>query len=403
MFFEIITAVICGVCAGIITGLIPGIHINLVSLILLSLSGYFLGFTSPIVLACFIIAMSITHTFLDSIPSIFLGAPDADTALAVLPGHQLLLEGRGYEAVKLTVIGSLCCLILVIAIIPFLIPVVPAIYKYIEPFMAYILIAVSVYMVSKEGNWLQRFWGLFVFLSSGILGLIVLTLPNVKQPLFPMLSGLFGISTLLYSLSQKVTIPNQKITEDIKIPRKNTIKALSAATFSGSLTGIFPGLGAAQAAILSMNIVGNIGNYAFLILIGGINTVNFAFSLVTLYTLQKARNGAVVAVMEIVKSIDINGLITFLAVALIAGGLATFLVLLFTRIFSRIITKVNYRMLCFVIISFITVLTFYFSSWIGLLILIVSTAIGLIAPITGVKRSNAMGSLLLPVILFFLL
>ena len=103
MFFDIIAAVLVGCCAGIITGLIPGIHINLVSLLLVSVSGYFLGFTSPIVLGVFIISMSVTHTFLDTLPSIFLGAPDADTALAVLPGHRLLLEGRGYEAVKLTV------------------------------------------------------------------------------------------------------------------------------------------------------------------------------------------------------------------------------------------------------------------------------------------------------------
>jgi len=39
-------------------------------------------------------------------PSIFLGAPEADTALAVLPGHALLMEGRGEEAVRLSAIGS---------------------------------------------------------------------------------------------------------------------------------------------------------------------------------------------------------------------------------------------------------------------------------------------------------
>ena len=112
MFLEILLAIFCGCCAGIITGIIPGIHINLVSLLLVSLSGYMLGFTSPLVLAVFIISMAVTHTFLDPIPSIFLGAPDADQALNVLPGHRLLMQGMGYEAVKLTVIGSLLSLIL---------------------------------------------------------------------------------------------------------------------------------------------------------------------------------------------------------------------------------------------------------------------------------------------------
>ena len=118
IFLEILTALLIGCFFGIITGLIPGVHINLLSLMLVSISGYLLGFTSPIVLGAFIIAMSITHTFLDSIPSIFLGAPDADQALNVLPGHKLLLQGKGYEAVKLTVIGSLLCLISTSLIIP---------------------------------------------------------------------------------------------------------------------------------------------------------------------------------------------------------------------------------------------------------------------------------------------
>jgi len=402
MFLEILAAVFIGILFGIFTGLIPGIHINLVSLLLLSISAYFLGFTSPLVLGVFIIAMSVTHTFLDTIPSIFLGAPDADTALSVLPGHRLLLKGMGYEAVKLTIIGSLLCLILTIIIIPFMIPFVPMAYNFIKPYIGWILLAVSVFMILKENGLNKRFWGFYVFMISGILGLIVLNWPNLKQPLFPMLSGLFGLSVLIISLFQNVEIPKQRITEMIKVPKSKSIKAILGATFSGSLTGMFPGLGAAQAAILSMQLVGELGMYAFLILIGGINTVNFVFSLVTLYTLQKARNGAVVAVLEIVKSISLNELIIFMGSALLAGGIATFLALKITRLFSRFITKINYRKLVLGVISFIVILVFYFSSWSGLFILIVSTAIGIIPASMGVKRSLAMGCLMLPVILFFI-
>jgi len=122
MFLQLLLAILCGILAGIFTGLIPGIHINLISLILLSLSPILLQYTNPITLCCFIIAMSVTHTFLDAVPSVFLGAPDADQALNVLPGHKLLLEGKGFEAVKLTVIGSLLSLILATALIPLLIP-----------------------------------------------------------------------------------------------------------------------------------------------------------------------------------------------------------------------------------------------------------------------------------------
>ena len=402
MFLEIVLAVLLGIAAGIITGLIPGVHINLISIILVSISSYFLGFTSPLTLAVFIISMAITHTFLDAIPSIFLGAPDSDMALGVLPGHRLLLKGKGYEAVKLTVIGSFLSLLFTLILIPIMIPIVPLFYTFIEPFIAYILILVVLFMIlSSKGA--KKLWSLFVFLISGVLGLIVLNWPNLDQPLFPMLSGLFGISTLLISLVQNSRIPKQKFTETIFVKTKNKVKAISAAVFSGSLTGIFPGLGAAQAAVISMQLVGNIGDYGFMIMIGGINTVNFVFSLVTLYTLEKARNGAIVAVMQIIESIDLTHLLVFLFIALLVGGIAAFLALKITRIFAKFVTRIDYKKLSIGVIAFISLLVIYFSGLMGFLVLITSTAIGMIAPLKGVKRSNAMGCLLLPVILFFIL
>lgn len=403
LFLELFIACLLGVSAGIITGLIPGIHINLISILLVSLSAYFLGFTDPVVLGVFIIAMAVTHTFLDSIPSIFLGAPDADMVMSVLPGHQLLLEGRGYEAVKLTVIGSFFSLLLVILIMPLLIPFVPLIYSFLEPYIGYILIFVVLFMILKENGLDNKFWSFYLFFLSGILGLLVLNMPNLSQPLFPMLSGLFGVSTLIVSLSQNVEVPKQRVTEMIHVSLGKKLRALGAAVFSGSLTGIFPGLGAAQASIIGMQLVGNIGNYGFMILIGGINTVNFVFSLATFYTLQKARNGAIVAVMEIVRSISLNELIVFLAAALIAGSIAAFLALLFARVFSKLIGLVNYKMVCMLIIGLISILSFVFGGILGLVVLVTSTFIGMLAPLIGVKRSHAMGCLLLPVILFFIL
>ena len=118
-----------------------------------------------------------------------------------------------------------------------------------------------------------------MFFSSGVLGLIVLNIHNMKQPLFPLLSGLFGVSALIMSLSTNPKIPEQSITETIVVERGKTGRALAGGTFSGIITGFFPGLGAAQAAVIAMQIVGNIGEYAFMIMIGGISTVNFLFSI----------------------------------------------------------------------------------------------------------------------------
>ncbi|MBI2575700.1 tripartite tricarboxylate transporter permease [Candidatus Woesearchaeota archaeon] len=403
MGIDLVIAALVGIGAGIFTGLVPGIHVNLVSVLLITLSSSLLGFASPLALATFIISLGITHTFLDSIPSIFLGAPDADMVMGVLPGHRLLLEGRGFEAVKLTVVGSFLSLLGTLLVVPLLIPVFPFLHNLIEPYLAYLLILVILFMVWKEKGLRKMVWALIVFFLSGVLGIVTLGWPNLNQPLFPLLSGLFGVSTLLLSLQQNVKIPPQSISDTIKIDKLSQTKAIGAAMLSGGLAGLLPGLGSAQAAILAMELVPGLNMFAFLILIGGINTVNFAVSLVTLYTLGKARNGAVVAVLELLKSISTTQLLIFLGTALFAGSIATLLTLFIAKKFAVWMEKVNYRKLCLMVISFITILSSVFDGFLGLLILGTSTALGLLAPLLGIKRSNAMGCLLLPVILFFLL
>ncbi len=124
----LILALILGIIAGTITGLIPGIHINLVAVLLLSFSAFFLSYVSPLVLVVFIASMAICHSFLDFIPSIFLGAPDEDTVLSILPGHEMLIKGKAYEAIILTLYGSLAAIILTLFLTPIFIYLLPIIY-----------------------------------------------------------------------------------------------------------------------------------------------------------------------------------------------------------------------------------------------------------------------------------
>ncbi len=400
MFLEILVAIALGVCAGIITGLIPGIHINLVSIVLLSLSPILLNYVPLLSLGVFIIAMAVTHTFLDFIPGVFLGAPESETALSILPGHRLLLQGKAFEAVKLTVIGSLFCLLLAIALAPLLFFTLGFVYPLLKQYIGVILICVVAFMILKDST---KLWNALVFFLSGVLGLIVLNFPNLSDPLFPMLSGLFGTSMLLHSLMDKVHVPEQTTTETIKVDRKHVISALSAGTVAGGLTSFFPGLGAAQGAIIASQFTKDIGDHAFMILVGGINTVNFVLSLITLSVIEKARNGAVIVVQNLFGGVTIQDVLIFFFAAMIVAGIATILALWLTKGFAKVIVKVNYQAMCIGIIVFITLLVLYFSGWIGIIVLITATAVGLIAPIKGIGRNHAMGCLLLPVILYFIL
>ncbi len=400
MFWQILLAITLGVTSGILTGLIPGIHVNLVSLIALSLSPLLLQFVSPVTIAVFIICLAVTHSFLDSIPSIYLGAPDEAQALSVLPGHRMLLEGRGYDALKLTLVGSFFSLLLCLVLVPLFLPLVELVYPIIKNFIGYILIAVMAYLILKDN---KRKYNFLVFALSGCLGFVVLNIPNVDNVLFPLLSGLFGFSVLITSIMQNSRIPKQEISKKTDIERKTIAKAVAGATTVGFIASFLPGFGSSQAAIIATQVLRNIGNNGFLILVGGINTVNFTLSLITLYIIDKARNGAVVAISQIVDKTTLTELSIYFSGALIAGSIAVFLALSIAKIFSKMISKVNYKVLVLSIIGFTIILVFYFSGGLGLAILITATALGFFAGLLGVGKNHCLGCLIVPVICYFVL
>lgn len=386
---ELLLATLLGVAAGVFTGLTPGVHVNLLATLALA-AGIGAGG------APFLVALAVTHSFLSTIPAILLGAPESATALGVLPGHRYVLKGLGYMAIKLTLIGSYLGLLIALALIPVWWQAIK-LYDYLVPVMGYVLLAVSAYMILRDN---KRFWALTTYLLSGALGYVVLNQPITTDPLFPMLSGLFGTSTLIYSLSQTSTLPPQRVESAISLRAKDATKALLAGNASGFLTSMLPGLGAAQAAVLGMNISGKIGDHGFLIMIGTISTVNFSLSLLTWLALDKARNGAVVAITQLLAP-STQAVLLLGLVALIAASLAVPLCLLLARGAVHTITRIPYTALTTSIIGLIIGLVAVLTGIRGLAVLVVATSIGLIPALAKCGRAHAMGCLMLPVAFYF--
>ncbi|MFT4326488.1 MAG: tripartite tricarboxylate transporter permease [Candidatus Woesearchaeota archaeon] len=391
MFIQTLLAILIGVTAGTFTGLIPGIHINLISNLLLASLGV-LSKVHPLALACFIIAMSTTHSFLDVIPSTYLGAPDASNALIALPAHRMLIEGRGYEAIRLTVIGSFGGLVVTALISPFAYVGIQKIYPYLEQYMFIILLSVISFIILKDK---RRFIIIPFFLFSGVLGYVALNLPLIKDPLFPLLSGLFGLSILIKSFNDNTSIPEQNLEYEI-VPKT---KSIMGGFIAGGLTSFLPGLGASQGAAIASSLF-KTTQKGFLILIGGINTVNFVLSIVAFLAIQRARNGSILAVTQIIE-FSLFSVIVFILVTLISGALASFLALKIAVIFGSIMQKVSYKKTISSVIGLILVTTLILSNMYGMILLIASTALGLLATEKNVPKNCLMGCLLLPVLIYF--
>ncbi len=394
-------AILLGVLAGTFTGLIPGLHVNLVTLLVVGFSSSFLSGFNVFLLVVFIVSLALTHSFLDSIPSIFLGAPDESQVLSVLPGHRFLLNGLGHQAVVLTLVGSLVALLLTFFIIPFGLKFLSIVYLFLKPLVPYLLIIVVIVLLFLSGKF---FLNLIFFSFAGLLGLLVFSLPNQSNILLPLLTGLFGLSSLLISFIGDVNVlPKQFLNNSLDLSVSDLEKNSVRATIVGVLAAFLPGLGSSQSAIIASATMKEKSDKDYLLLVGGINTVNFAFSLITLFVIAKARNGAIVGVNSLLNnSLSFNQLLVLFSILLIVGGLAGLLGVFLSRSVSRLVSRIDYKKLLLFIMSFLFLMVFLLSGFQGLLILFTSTALGLLANFLGSQKNMLLGVLLLPTIIFLL-
>jgi putative membrane protein len=435
---------VMGVVTGIATGLLPGLHVNNIALILLSLSGaivsafgflYSFGFSEEfifILIAVFIISTSISHTFHDVIPSTFLGAPDEDMALSVLPAHSLLLEGKGYEAVAISAMGSYGAIIfcfLLLFPIRFIIGSPIFFYNSLKEIMLFVLIAISILMIATEKSKIDDFikkgkapsifgmlFALFVFTVSGIFGLVILGLPvdspiGLSSPvLFPALSGLFGTPTLLTSLMTKPKIPKQNIKEikfNKKVKKSSSLSVMTG-SIGGILVSIIPGITSATGTVIAMNARGESDKRQTIITLSAVNTACAFFVVAVMFIILRSRSGATLAVMDLISVPEWSSLVmpsnlAYLLIAVILGGcLSYFFTLKIGKIFAKHFANVPYSLVVKLTISLIVILVFLFTGFLGVLILLIATAIGLLPVEWGVRRSHCMGILLIPIMIYFL-
>jgi putative membrane protein len=408
-----------GFLLGIISGLTPGLHLNNFAAMLLAISPQLMAYgLSPFHMACIILAASISQTFFDAIPAIFLGAPDSEVALTVLPGQRLMQEGRGIEAVRLSALGSAGAVLFSLVMIIPLSWAASNYYDYLTKYMGVLLLAIALMMIKSEmGPQIEGQGSLvhykykalagLLFLTSGLLGifafqregLIASPLGLEAQVLLPLLSGIFGASGLLYSLSTDAEVPEQK---DSKIKLKPA--PLAAALFSGSLGGSvvawIPGVSPSVAAITA-----RLGRPSspeeFLVSNAGVNTANALFSLVALYVIDKPRSGAAAAIKELM-ALDQSALVQMVIIAVIVAAASYLACLIAACPAGKAVSRINYRLLCLGVLAFLAAMCYAFTGLFGLFIFFLSTVVGLVAPVVGIHRTHAMGVLMLPLIVRYI-
>jgi putative membrane protein len=395
---EILLGTLIGVILGTISGIIPGVHANTLAGVLLSLQVALLSFFSPLVLAGAMFAALITHTFVDSIPCTFLGIPDADTSLAVLPAHALCLEGNGEEAVRIAALGSACAMVIAVPLSIICFFLLPALQPYFDWWIGILLIATMGYMIVTSEC---PGWALALVCVSGILGIFSLryaflswhTLAGSSAILMPLLTGLFGISVLI--TASQGTMPEQHF-RGIRMEDRTIMKYSALGTVAGVAVGWLPGLSTASANSVLASFIGYEKNRrTYILATSAANTSNAFIGLAALFALSRMRNGVMVAISEL----PLPTMSELTVIGVLAACAAYGITVVLSRSASRF-NGIDGRMLNHAVIAFIVILCIILTGPFGVVILILATALGLVPQLVNVPRVFCMGAIIVPVILY---
>ncbi len=387
-----------GVALGTASGLVPGLHANNFALLLAAFAASIPA--DPLLIGVAMLTAGVVHTFLDIVPALALGVPDAAMAIAALPGHRLVLAGRGREALRLSAVGSA---IAVGIALPLAIPITWLMihaYPTIRANLWIVLGAIVCLLVVTESTPQAAAGGLLGFLLAAILGWATLDVTPAAplgsgSMLTPLLTGLFGAPILLDAMGGGGVPPQADA--KLTMARRDLGLTAGAGSVAGAIVGYLPGISAAIASVLALPAVPNRDvDRGFIVATSGANTANTVFALFALIALGTPRTGVMVAV-------DTTGVplvVPVLLAAVVLGAACG--ALLVVAVGDRYLTTVGqleYTYVSLVVLAFLCVLAFGLTGWFGVGVFVVSTVVGLVPTRFGARRVHLMGVLIGPLMM----
>ena len=377
-------------------------------------SGALLTQVSPEFLCVLMVSMSIAHALIEFVPSMLLGVPQEGTATSILPGHRMVLEGRAKEVIRIVSVGGFGAIIVTIIMLPLFSIALPILHDTIKPYTWMILLVASVYLTySLTANFRDFLWSMLLFILSGILGWILFQTPITSGvTLMCIFSGLFGISTILFSLNDSSTLPHQNPFYELNIDY-NKFKSIFAGGITGAILGFLPGFGPAQGTVIAQAVSGTNDNndddtVNFLLATSGLNISDCLFSLMAIYIIGNPRSGIAVYMSYLISEMNMNHLIIFIFASLLAVSVSLAVSLKLGDSFSRLMGMVDYKKLSIGVILLqiliLYIFIFYYKAPIAYMTiaLITSTALGMLPHYIGVGKSHLMGVLIIPAIVIYM-
>jgi len=123
---------------------------------------------------------------------------------------------------------------------------------------------------------------------------------------------------------------------------------------------------------------------------------------VAVYSIGKGRTGSAVAVQELLGKISLGDLSLIIGCVIVSAFVVFFIGVYVARFFALYVMKINYSRISWFVIGLLILANLFLSNWIGMIVLVTGSALGVFCILSGVRRIQMMGCLLIPSIVYYL-
>jgi TctA family transporter len=247
-----------------------------------------------------------------------------------------------------------------------------------------------------------------VFALAGFAGFVAQRLATPSplglpgSSMFPLLTGLFGVPSLLLALG------SPKVPPQPEWPRADWPgdgRAAVAGASAGCLVGILPGMSTSAASVLALTAAPQRSREGTLVSLSAASASAAVVTALAYVLVQRARSGVMLAVQEVAPPEPWMGLAPPRLLAIIVLGCAAGLLVgwvatrLAGQLAARIIHRVPYARVSAVVLGLLVALVAAFTGPWGLALLAIAAMVGLLPWKWGLRKGHLMGCTMLPLIL----
>ena len=221
---------------------------------------------------------------------------------------------------------------------------------------------------------------------------------NLTEPFLPLLTGMFGLSGLIIN-SKNNPAPNQLENTAVESGFFELLKVSIIGILASIVMMLVPSISPSQIGFFAAKYKDDELKVASL---ASINIADVILSLSTFFYISKARSGVVEKIGQAL-TIGLNEYYLMIIAGFFALLLSCFLAVKVNKKLSDNLGIISSKYFKTGIIVFVSLLTIYFDGLMGIIILAVSTILGVIVLKNDARPVNLMGSLAVPTIIFFIL